>query len=205
MKPEAWMIAGIAAAVLVLALILARVIFVWNERRRGVDGVNRTGRLLKRFAGIRRFQVLSGLSFPLRGKMVPVDHILIGFFGIMLVTVRSAKGAIYGGGRDKNWVRVVTKNEQEKRGTFANPIPENQEALEAVRQVLLDHKVYKVSIENYIVFANKKAVLNIERGLPVMTLPQFKKLLKRSKYSGDGDTDVEQVAKLLREAAQQRA
>ena len=201
MKTETWILIGGAAVALVLALILVRVIFAWNERRRGVDGVNRTARLLRRFAGIRRFQVLSGLSLPLRGKAVKIDHILIGFFGIMLVTVRNAKGTVYGGGRDKNWVRVVTKHEQEKRGTFPNPIPENQEALEAVRQVLLDNKVYKIPIENYIVFANKKAVLNIERGLPVMTFPQFKKLLKRTKYSDDGNTDVEQIDKLLTEAA----
>ena len=201
MKTETWILICGAAVALVLALILVRVIFAWNERRRGVDGINRTGRLLRRFAGIRRFQVLSGLSLPLRGKAVKIDHILIGFFGIMLVTVRNAKGTVYGGGRDKNWVQVVTKHEQEKRGTFPNPIPENQEALEAVRQVLLDNKVYKIPIENYIVFANKKAVLNIERGLPVMTFSQFKKLLKRAKYSDDGNTDVEQIAKLLTEAA----
>lgn len=202
MKMDGWILLGAILAALILAAVLVKLLMSWNERKKGVDGLHRVQRLLKKFAGIRHFQVLSGLSLPLKGKPVLIDHILIGFFGIMLISVRNAQGAIYGNGRDKNWVRVVTKHEQEKRGSFANPIPQNQECLEAVREVLLANHIYKTSIENYIVFANKKAVLNTERGLPVLTYPQLKKLLKKSKYSADGDVDVERLTAVLKDAAQ---
>ncbi len=45
--------------------------------------------------------------------------------------------------------------------------------------------------------------MNTERGLPVMNLKAFKKLLKREKYSADGDVDVERVAQVLLDASQQ--
>ena len=78
---------------------------------------------------------------------------------------------------------------------------QNQACLEAVRDILTSQKIYKTSIENYVVFTNSKAVLNTERGLPVMTLKAFKKLLKREKYSADGSVDVEHTAEVLLAAA----
>ncbi|MGI5893631.1 MAG: nuclease-related domain-containing protein [Candidatus Merdivicinus sp.] len=198
---DIWMIVGAAIAAVIIALVVVKLILAWNQRRLGIDGTRRVEKLLKRFARIRHFRVLSNVTLPLKEKSVTIDHILIGFFGVMLITVRNAKGTIYGMGRDKNWVRVVMKNEQEKRGTFTNPIPENQHCLEAMRNLLLANQVYKTSIENYIVFANKKAVLNTERGLPVLTFRDLKKLLKKSKYSADGNVDVEKLSELILSAA----
>ena len=201
MKPETWIwIGGIAAAVLIIA-IAAGLAVSWNRRRKGIDGTMRVRGILRRFAGIRSFKVLSGLTFSQKNRTVTIDHILVGFFGVMLITVKNAKGTVYGSGRDKNWVRVVTKHEQEKRGTFANPVFQNQSALEAVREVFISRNIYKIPIENYIVFANKKAVLNTERGLPVLTIRDFKKLLKKEKYSADGDIDVAMITEVLTNAA----
>ena len=202
MREQQWIIIGAAALGIaaVLAIILA--VMNWYYRKKGIDGKRKIHKLLKKFALIRRFRVLEDLELPVKsGGTVRADHILIGFFGIMIITEKNAAGSIYGSGWDKKWVRVVTKNEQEKRGSFANPVLQNQACLEAVRDILTSQKIYKTSIENYVVFTNSKAVLNTERGLPVMTLKAFKKLLKREKYSADGSVDVEHTAEVLLAAA----
>lgn len=201
MKPETWILIGSIVAAVVIVWIAVCLIISWNRHRKGIDGTLRVRSILRRFAGIRSFKVLSGLTFSQKNRTVCVDHILIGFFGIMLITVKNAKGTVYGSGRDKNWVRVITKHEQEKRGTFANPVFQNQSAVEAVREILASQNIYKIPIENYIVFANKKAVLNTERGLPVLTIRDFKKLLKKEKYSADGDVDVAKISDVLTNAA----
>lgn len=203
MTEQQWIIIGIAALGIAVILGALSGIMQWYYRKKGVDGERKIHKILTRFAGIRRFRVLRGLTLPGKNGPVQIGHILIGFFGVMIVTEKNSAGNIYGTGWDKKWVRVVTKNEQEKRGSFKNPVLHSQACLEAVREVLTTNKIYKTSIENYVVFTSPKAVLNTERGLPVMNLKAFKKLLKREKYSADGDVDVERVAQVLLDASQQ--
>lgn len=126
-----------------------------------------------------------------------IDHILIGFFGIMVVNTQNLPGSIYGDGRGKNWTHVVTKNGRETKTSFPNPLLENQQAVDAVREVLSTNGVYKVNIESWVVFTRKKASLNLPKGLSVLGIKNFKKLLKKSRYSADGNVNVPQVASLL--------
>ena len=201
MTQQQWIITGavlLAAVVLLIALLVGRTLYY---RKKGWEGWRKLYKVLKRFAGIRRFKVLTGLKLPGKNGLVPVDFVLIGFFGAMVLTEKNAPGNIYGTGLDKKWVRVVTKHEVEKRGSFVNPVQINQQSLEAVREVLTAQKIYKTALENYVIFTNRKAVLNTERGLPVLTLKQFKKLLKREKYSADGPVDVDKVAEVLQKAS----
>lgn len=197
MTEQQWIIIGIAALGIAVILGVISGVMQWYYRKKGVDGKRKLSKLLKRFAGIRRFKVLTDLTLPSKNGPVTVEYLLIGFFGIMILTEKNAAGNIYGTGYDKKWIRVVTKNEQEKRGTFPNPVLQNQAALDAVREALTSNKVYKVSLENYVVFTSPKAVLNTERGLPVLTFRDLKKLLKREKYSADGIVDVEKTAEIL--------
>lgn len=202
MTQQQWIIIGIVALGIAVILGVISGVMQWVYRKKGVDGKRKLLKLLKRFAGIRHFKVLTDLTLPTKNGPVSVEYLLIGFFGILILTEKNAAGDIYGTGYDKKWVRVVTKNEQEKRGTFPNPVLQNQAALDAVRETLTSNKIYKVSLENYVVFTNSKAVLNTERGLPVLTFRDLKKLLKREKYSADGIVDVEKTAQILLDASQ---
>lgn len=201
MTEQQWIIIGIVALGIAVILGVISGVMQWYYRKKGVDGKRKLLKLLKRFAGIRRFKVLTDLTLPTKNGPVSVEYLLIGFFGILILSEKNAAGNIYGTGYDKKWIRVVTKHEQEKRGTFPNPVLQNQAALDAVRETLTSNKVYKVSLENYVVFTNSKAVLNTERGLPVLTFQDLKKLLKREKYSADGIVDVEKTAQILLDAS----
>lgn len=197
MTPIQWTILAAAVAAVILILILIRLLLVRNDRKKGVDGTKKVSRVLKRFAGIRSFKVLNDLALKTAKKNVHIDHILIGFFGIMVVNTQNLPGSIYGDGRGKNWTHVVTKNDRETKTSFPNPLLENQQAVDAVREVLSTNGVYKVNIESWVVFTRKKASLNLPKGLSVLGIKDFKKLLKKSRYSADGNVNVPQVASLL--------
>ena len=197
MTPIQWTILAAAVAAVILILILIRLLLVRNDRKKGVDGTKKVSRILKRFAGIRSFKVLNGLTLKTAKKNVHIDHILIGFFGIMVVNTQNLPGSIYGDGRGKNWTHVVTKNGREAKTSFPNPLLENQQAVDAVREVLSTNGVYKVNIESWVVFTRKKASLNLPKELSVLGIKNFKKLLKKSRYSADGNVNVPQVASLL--------
>ena len=161
MTPIQWTILAAAVAAVILILILIRLLLVRNDRKKGVDGTKKVSRVLKRFAGIRSFKVLNDLTLKTAKKNVHIDHILIGFFGIMVVNTQNLPGSIYGDGRGKNWTHVVTKNGRETKTSFPNPLLENQQAVDAVREVLSTNSVYKVNIESWVVFTRKKASLNL--------------------------------------------
>lgn len=197
MTPIQWTILAAAVAAVILILILIRLLLVRNDRKKGVDGTKKVSRVLKRFAGIRSFKVLNDLTLKTAKKNVHIDHILIGFFGIMVVNTQNLPGSIYGDGRGKSWTHVVTKNSRETKTSFPNPLLENQQAVDAVREVLSTNGVYKVNIESWVVFTRKKASLNLPKGLSVLGIKDFKKLLKKSRYSADGNVNVPQVASLL--------
>ena len=197
MTPIQWTILAAAVAAVILILILIRLLLVRNDRKKGVDGTKKVSRILKRFAGIRSFKVLNDLTLKTEKKNVQMYHILSGFFGIMVVNTQNLPGSIYGDGRGKNWTHVVTKNGREAKTSFPNPLLENQQAVDAVREVLSTNGVYKVNIESWVVFTRKKASLNLPKGLSVLGIKNFKKLLKKSRYSADGNVNVPQVASLL--------
>lgn len=192
--------AGIAVVVIALCIYLV------NRKKRiksGAWGRKKLASILRNFAGIRSFKVINNVELPLgEGRYTHVDHILIGFFGVMVLENRCEPGAIYGEARDKEWVSVVTsKNGSETRKKFKNPVTLNQEHCEAIRKIFQQEKIYKVDIESYVVFTSRKIQLGAQPNLPVMSLKKFKKLLSHSRYSDNGPVDVPVVYEAIMKQA----
>ena len=190
----------------VAALLIALSIYFVNRSKRkksGALGRKKLASILRNFAGIRSFKVINNVDLPLGdGRYTHVDHILIGFFGVMVLENRSEPGDIYGEARDKEWISVVTgKNGSESRKKFPNPVTLNQEHCEAIRNIFQQDKIYKVDIESYVVFTTRKMQLGVQPDLPVMNLIKFKKLLSRSRYSDNGPVDVPVVYEALMKRA----
>jgi len=172
-------------------IILFVLLIILNATKKGSK---KLASILRRFAGIRSFKVINDLKLPLKdNEYVNIDHILIGFFGMIVLKRYDFKGNVYGDIRDKEWISVTTKDNIDKKIRFKNPITENQEASEAIRKVFQKENIYKVEIESYAVFTNPKVQLGTQANLPVMTLKSFKKLLSYSKYSDNGPVDVKKV------------
>lgn len=178
-------------AVLGIILIL---IVCFSLIKKKQSGQKKLASLLGGFASIRSFKVINNIDLPLKnGAYTHIDHILIGFFGVMVLENCELGGIIYGDTRDKEWVSVITKDNIDKKARFKNPLNENQEHIEALRGIFQKENIYKISIESYGVFTNPKAQLSVSPNLPVMDLKTFKKLLKKDKYSETGPIDVETV------------
>lgn len=191
---------GLAAVALaVLAAMLRNALL----RRQGRYSQVKVGGLLRKFASIRRFKVLSGLKLKNGSTVVEIDQALIGFFGIMLLKTCNETGSVYGEYRDKQWAAVITdKHNNDRKTTFPNPVQAAEKCNEALRKLLAAHNLYKIQSEAYVVFADPKSQLTNakkKKGMPLLTLRQLKRLLEKEKYSADGPVDVEEIARLLQE------
>ena len=69
MTEQQWIIIGIVALGIVVILGVISGVMQWYYRKKGVDGKRKLLKFLKRFAGIRRFKVLTDLTLPT--KTVP--------------------------------------------------------------------------------------------------------------------------------------
>lgn len=193
-------ILGAALAVILLMILiffLRRLIL----RRQNRYSQVKVGAVLRKFASIRSFKVISGLKLKNGDSIVEIDQVLIGFFGMILLKTCNQNGAIYGEYRDPSWVSVHTdKDKNDKKESFPNPVRAVEKCNEAMRKLLAANNLYKVETEAYVVFGDPKTQLTNakkKRGMPLLTLKQLKKLLQREKYSADGPVDVKALYDLL--------
>lgn len=182
-----YIIAGGIALAVIAVLVLIWYLYQQNLKKRGIDGERKVARKLKRFAGIRSYKVINDLYLPLYDKTTQVDHVLIGFFGLIVVETKASGGEIYGDPKEKNWLHIMGK----KRHTMYNPLMQNQAHVDCIRHLLGKEKIYNVNIESIVVFTNKKADLYIPKKLPILKLKALSKFLHQPRFSEDKDFDVD--------------
>ena len=201
---QTWAIGLIIVGVIIVAICAAVGIYYLSlhiRRKNGTLALSRVTSRLKRFAGVRSFEVLEDLTLTTGKKeTVKVDRALITFNHVLLFDVRSECDSIYGDAKDPTWVSVKSDshNNTLARKSFDNPFREAQKANDAVRRILAQNKLGKIQTEFYVVFPDPKVTLSIGNGMPVLGWKEFKSLLTRSKYSKDGPVDVKAVAELLK-------
>lgn len=180
---------GIAVAVIAI-LVLVRWLHQQNLKKKGIDGERKVAKKLKSFARIRSYKVINDLYLPLYDKTTQVDHVLIGFFGLLVVETKASGGEIYGDPKEKNWLHIMGKKNQ-IRHTMYNPLMQNQAHIDCIRHLLGKEKIYNVNIESAVVFTDKKVDLNVPSKLPIYKFKGFKKLLSQPRFSEDKDFDVD--------------
>lgn len=196
------LIAAGAVVVLIALLISFKAIKTSVLRKKGTITQHRVSRYLHKFAGIRSFKVINGLKLKNGEETVTIDHLLIGFFGVLLLTDVNEIGYVYGDYKDEQWISIVLdKDNQEKsKNNFANPVRTMEKCNETLRKLFAANNLYKIASEGFIVFGDPKVQLtNLKKknGMPLMTIKQLKKLLAKDKYSADGPVDVKEIYDLL--------
>lgn len=191
--------AVVAAVVLIIALSLLRTALL---RKKGILTQNKVSALLRKFAGIRSFKVVNGLKLKNGDEVVTIDHVLIGFFGMILLTDVNAGGSVYGDYKDEQWMSIVldSDNQEKSKVLFNNPVKTMEKCTEAMRKLLAANNLYKIGTEAYVVFGERKVQLsNMKKknGMPLLTFAQLKRLLEKDKYSADGPVDVKEIHDLL--------
>lgn len=199
------MILILVSFVLVVGGTIAYVLYylresVWNPAGKGAE--KRTSGTLKNFALVRRFKVLSGRTLHVKGEDYPIENMMIGYFGILLVTTCGARGEYYGTLDGDNW--SVTLND--KKTTFPNPFKEQEKLIAAMRTLFSANNVYKVPIENLVVLSNRsnKTALYITNSGEILLPRKLKGYLQKSKFEKDAGIDIEQVAALLEQNSDPR-
>ena len=165
-------ILGGIVAVLILILVLSVVLKKKKSIKLGIEGEKKVSRVLKKYAGIRSYKVINDLYLPLYDKTTQIDHVLVGFFGILVVETKNLSGEVYGDPKKKDWLHIVGP----KKHKLYNPLLQNQTHIDCIRYLLGKENMYNVNIESLVVFSNKKVQLYIPNKLPIINIKQLKKL-----------------------------
>lgn len=187
-----WILGGIAAF-LILVAVCARLLRIRKLKKLGIEGEKKVAAKLKKFSGIRSFKVINDLYLPLYDKTTQIDHILIGFFGILVLETKNFKGEVYGDPKKKDWLHIVGG----KKFNFYNPLMQNQAHIDCIRHIFAQEKIYSVNIESAIVFSNKKVQVYVPNGLPIIRMQKLSKFLHQPKFEKDNNFDVELLTNTL--------
>ncbi len=188
-----YLILGGVLLLIILVGILAGYLRRRHLRQLGIDGEKQVARALKKYAGIRSFKVLNDVYLPLYDKTTQVDHILIGFFGILVVETKNLAGEVYGDPKKKEWLHIVGN----QRHKLYNPLMQNQAHIDCIRHLLGKENLYSMNIESLVVFTRKKTELYIPKGLPIIKLKQLGKYLRQDRFTKDNNFDVEKITEAL--------
>ncbi len=194
---EAMLGLGLGAVALAFLLILWLIKRSTNPKvcKKKVTGI------LKRFAGIRQFRVLTDLDLAFEGQTAHFDQVLIGFYGISFITCLGESAAYYGQERDASWSRVDDGN---KKVSFPNPLLAGEKGIDTVRRIFSKNDVYNIQMEHLLVFAGarKKTEVYVKSSVPVLKRKELGQLLDKVKYQKDNSVDVQKLAGLLQQYAQ---
>ncbi len=185
----------IAVAACAVILIIGGIIALVMRRRKnhprqlGKKGEKQVGRVLKKYARFSDVKILNDVYLPLYDETTQIDHILIAPFGVMVIETKNWAGSIYGDPAEEKWLQVVGND----RNYHYNPLKQNKTHIDNLRHLFRKENVYRVNLEGAVVFAGSKVSLYCPRNVPVMTLKQFKKLLKKPAYAADNKVDVQKV------------
>ncbi len=195
MGNDVWITLGICGLILLIAAIVAIVKYRKKRiERLGVKGEKKIARILKPWAAIRGYKVLNGIYLPLYDKTTEIDHIVIGFFGMIVIETKNMSGEIYGDVKAKEWTHIIGS----KKHKLYNPVMQNQAHIDCIRHWLAKENIYNINIDNIVVFANPKTQLSLQRGdATILNIKQLKKLLRKEKYEKDRDVDVDRIYQAL--------
>lgn len=167
----------------------------FNSKTSGHKKVTST---LKRYAIIRSFKVLSDYKFKYKDKTIQIDNILIGFFGIILVTDLDYKGEVYiESGKNTEWLNINNS----KKEKFGNPLTDSLDEINAIRTILKNEKIANKNVDNLIVFTSKELELYKPNKTPIIKINELTNFLHQSKYEIDNEYDVEQIVAVLNKNA----
>ena len=180
-----------SVGILVIAGISWAAVYRKNHRAEAPDvlGDRKAARALAACARRNGGKVLNGVSLSLDGETVRLDDILIAPFGVLVVEAKNWAGTVYCNPNEAKWLQVLGDD----RLYHDNPLLENRDHLESVRKLFREENIYRTTVEGAVVCTGARPELYVPRTVPVYTVKQFKKLLKKPAYLADNKVDVEKV------------
>lgn len=184
--------------VVALWVIIALIVLILWKRSSSAEGQKRRAAgALKKFAAIRSYKVLQDITLDCGKETVHIDHILVGFFGLLFVNVEVENADYYGDETGEQW--SVVKNDV--KTYINNPLNEGIAAMDATRKIFAKNNIYNIQMEQVVVFTSafKKNTLYIKDTLPVVNVRKLSSLLSKTRFEKDNGVDVERLVKLIEE------
>jgi len=173
---------------------------MWLLRKNGGYGSHQVGQVLRRFAAPRYFKTFENITLSFGGKTRTIPHLLIGFFGILLVSVVEEDGEYFGEHDGKDWLRT---GDEYRRVRIPNHLAELEESAVFLRGLFGSQNIYRVPIDTLVVFTGrpKQTEVGINgAGEHITSLRGLKKLLLGTKFEKDTGLQVEAMAKVFEES-----
>lgn len=183
-----------------LVLITPSVLFTWyyftriRNKKPSYYG-RQVHKILRRYAALHRYKVLRNASFQVNGKPASFSHLLIGPFGLLIVSTLDKRGSYFGDAKSQNWILDDTKSRTE----LPNPYLKNQKAIELLRVLFAKEQIYKVPVEQLIIYDSyaKKTGCFTGNDVAAIRLSKLREYLAKEKYEKDNGVDMERVAALF--------
>ena len=185
-----------------LTIIIATVVYAvmtgtvtFGKKTESKNAMNSTFvRAVKKFAGLKGFEVLEKTTLSFGGEEFTFDAILLGFFGTIAIKANYAGGEVYGGYKDENWCSV---DADDTKTYFANPVTETNGSVRFFKDLYAAEKTKCGMADSFIVFAGKKTKVFSDKRCDVYTMDTLSEKLNGEKYAKDNGADIDAMKAAL--------
>ncbi len=188
-----------------LAVALAAILYsLWKTNLRNKHSEKTKGeisRTLRSMAPLREWKVLDNVTVTGRkGQEYTADHLVIGPFGVLVLTDIHRRGGYYGELRDENW--VISTGGENKVETYReqvpSPVKNNEGFVAAFRAILTAGEVYNVPVESLCPITQTQIEVFVTRAQgQIVDAGKLREVLSRQKYQQDNGVDIGKIAALL--------
>lgn len=196
MEPIYLLTAALAAVVAIVVLVFVFLHFYRVKKRKFAKCKIKP--TLSRFCGLRKYRILEDVRFDIGEKPIVVPYVVVGIFGILVVTTIEDNGSIYGNVDDEHW---VCDDEKNKRWYIPNWVKVNDSIVETLRKGLSKRNIYKTQIDAVTVFPYHKRELSVSSALPVIRTNKFSGYINRDKFNRENHVDIENLSKIVLDIA----
>lgn len=190
-----WGLMAVAGAVVCWALYTAR-----RKEKHSETTKKEISRVLRAMAPLREWKVLDRVTLSDKEGEITADHLVIGPFGVLVLSDLHRQGGYYGDLRDEEWV-ISTGGEDKvetMRIRIQSPVKNNQRFVAALRAVLTKAEVYNVPVEALCPATQSKIEIYVAgASAAVVEAGKLREALGRQKFQKDNGMDVGKIAALL--------
>lgn len=188
--------------VLILTFVAAGLAYYEFQRKENRSETTKkdVSKVLRSMAPLREWKVLDAVTLTDQKGEVTADHLVIGPFGVLVLTDIHHRGGYYGELRDEEWV-ISTGGEDKvetKRLRVPSPVKNNERFVAALRARLTKGEVYNVPVESLCPVTQGKIEVYVT-GSAVVENGKLREVLGRQKYQKDNGVDTGRIAALLAE------
>ncbi|MBR5485709.1 MAG: NERD domain-containing protein [Oscillospiraceae bacterium] len=198
LRTRSTIILAVVFAVLAIALIAWGIIHSSRstQYKNGVLGINRVNKLLGKFCSMHRYKLLTNVTLNNGKSTAHVDHVVIGYFGVLLFQNVQQRGEYFGDNSLDYW-NIIDENGEKKQ--IASPFSEAVKSEEVLNSMLAHAGIYNVPVEAYVILSGdpEKTMYNGRKNSQILNIASLKKLLTNSKYEKDNQLDIEKIAALI--------